>query len=71
MRTFNVFINKYKLKIKATSNIKTQQILPSIGLDKVGICLRDGKFLSKKGMVNLHATKATKWVSYEKRKLFR
>ena len=37
MITFNDFIHKHKLKIKATSNIKIQQILDSIGLDSVGI----------------------------------
>ena len=33
--TFNDFINKYKLKNKATSNIKIQQVLDSIGLKNV------------------------------------
>ena len=34
---FNDFIIKYKLKNKATSNIKIQQVLDSIGLKNVGI----------------------------------
>ena len=32
---FNDFINKYILKNKATSNIKLQRVLFSIGLDNV------------------------------------
>ena len=35
--TFNDFIKKYKLKNKATSNIKIQQVFDSIGLKNVGI----------------------------------
>ena len=35
--TFNDFIKKYNLKNKATSNIKIQQIVSSLGLNDVGI----------------------------------
>ena len=61
---FNDFIKKYKLKNKATSNIKIQQVLNSIGLKNVGISLRDGPFESDIGVVNLHPLKGTHWISY-------
>ena len=62
--TFNDFIKKYNLKNKATSNIKIQQVLNSIGLNKIGIYLRDGPFSSDIGIVNLHPSKGTHWVCY-------
>ena len=68
--TFNDFIKKYNLKNKATSNIKIQQVLNSIGLNNVNIYLRDGPFKSDIGIVNLHPFKGTHWVCYIKRKLF-
>ena len=62
--TFNDFIKNYKLKNKATSNIKFQQVLDSIGLNNVGVYLRDGPFKSDIGFVNLHPSKGTHWVCY-------
>ena len=62
--TFNDFIKKYKLKNKATSNIKIQQVLNSIGLNNVGIYLRDGPFSTDIGIVNLHPSKGSHWVCY-------
>ena len=62
--TFNDFIKKFKLKNKATSNIKIQQVLSSLGLNDVGIYLRDGVFISDIGVVNLHPSKGTYWVCY-------
>ena len=44
MMTFNEFIKKHNLKNKATSNIKNQKVLNSIGLNNVNIYLRDGFF---------------------------
>ena len=64
MMTFNDFVKEYKLKNKATSNIKIQQVLNSIGLNNVGIYLRDGSFSSDIGIVNLHNFKGTHWVCY-------
>ena len=64
MMTFNDFIKKHNLKNKATSNIKIQQVLGSIGLDNVGIYLRDGPFSTDIGIVNLHPSKGTHWVCY-------
>ena len=64
MITFNDFVHNYKFKNKATSNIKIQQVLCSIGLNNVGIYLRDGPFESDIGIVNLHHSKGIHWVCY-------
>ena len=64
MMTFNDFVHKYNLKNKATSNIKIQQVLNSIGLNNVGIYLRDGPFSIDIGILNLHPFKGTHWVTY-------
>ena len=64
MITFNDFVKKYNLKNKATSNIKIQKVLTSIGLDNVNIYLRQGLFSSDIGIVNLHPSKCTHWVCY-------
>ena len=61
---FNDFINKYKLKSKATSNLKITQVLSSIGLDNVDIYLRDWPLSNAMGIVNLHPSKRTQWVAY-------
>ena len=63
MISFNDFVEKYNLK-KATSNIKIQQVLSSLGLSDVGIYLRDGPFESDIGIANLHPSKGTHWVVY-------
>ena len=62
--SFNDFVEKFDLKNKATSNIKIQKVLTSIGLDNVNIYLRDGPFSSDIGIVNLHPSKGTHWVCY-------
>ena len=62
--TFNEFIKKHHLQNKSTSNIKIQQVLSSLGLNDVGIYLRDGVFKSDIGIVNLHPSKGTHWVCY-------
>ena len=67
---FNDFIKKYKLKNKATSNIKIQQVLSSLALKDVGIYLRDRPFSSDIGIVNSHPSKGTHWVSYINEKFF-
>ena len=59
---FNDFVKKFDLKNKATSNIKIQQVLDSMGLNNVGIYLRDGLLKSDIGFVNLHPSKGTHWV---------
>ena len=62
--TFNDFNKKYKLKNKATSNIKNQQVLSSLSLKDVGIYLRDGLFSSDMGIINIYPSKGTHWVLY-------
>ena len=62
--TFNDFVRKHNLKNKATSNIKIQKVLTSLGLDNVNIYLRDGPFSSNIGIVNLHPSKGSHWVCY-------
>ena len=62
--TFNEFVQKYHLKNKATSNIKSQQVISSLGSSEIGIYLRVGPFQSDEGIVNLHPTKGTHWVCY-------
>ena len=62
--TFNEFVKKHNLKNKATSNIKIQQVLISIGLNNVGIYLRDGPFESDIGIVNLHQFRGSHWICY-------
>ena len=67
MMTFNDFVQKHKLKNKATSNIKIYEVLKKLGLDSnVGIYLRDGDFLTSYGIVNLHPSRGTHWVLYNK-----
>ena len=62
--TFNEFIKKHNLRNKATSNIKTQQVLDFMRLNGVGIYLRDGPFKSDIGVVNLHPYRGSHWVTY-------
>ena len=62
--TFNDFVCKYDLKNKATSNIKIQQVLNSIGLNNTNIYLRDGPFSSDIGIVNLHPFRGSHSISY-------
>ena len=64
MMDFIDFVYKHKLKNRATSNIKIQQVLSALSLDDVGIYLRDGAFESDIGIVNLHPSKGTHWVCY-------
>ena len=70
MMTFKDFIKKYKLRNKATSNIKIQQVLSSLSLNDVRIYLRDGPFKSDIGIVNLNPSKGTHWVSYSNENYF-
>ena len=52
MMVFIDFIETFSLKNKANSNKKIQQVLCCIGLNNVGIYLRDGPFESDIGIVN-------------------
>ena len=60
--TFNELVRKHILKNKATSNIKIQQVLPSLSLNDVGIYLRNGRFSSDLGIINIHLSRGTHWV---------
>ena len=51
------FCLKHKLRKKATSNIKVQQVISSLGLCEVRIYLGDGPFSSDIVIVNLHPSK--------------
>ena len=62
--SFNDFVQKRNLKKKATSNVKIQQVLGSVGLHNVGIYLRDGPFEFDIGIVILHPYKGTLGVLY-------
>ena len=64
MMSFNDFVHKYKLKNKALSNIKIQQLLDSIRLNNVGIYLGDGPFSSDIGIVNIHPSNRRHCVCY-------
>ena len=44
LMSLNDFIHTNKIKNKARSNIKVQQVLSSLSLDDIGIYLRDGSF---------------------------
>ena len=70
MMSFNEFIKKHSLRNKATSNIKIQQVPNSIGLNNVGISSGDGPFSSDIGIVNLHPSKGTHWVTYNNENYF-
>ena len=64
LMSFKDYVCEHELKNKATSNIKIQQVLDSIGLKNVGIYLRDGSFESNIGIINLHPSKGTHWTCY-------
>ena len=57
-----ILFKKCKLKNKATSNIKIQQVLDSITLNNVGISVRDRSFPSDIGIVNFHPSKGSHWI---------
>ena len=67
MLSFNDFINRYKLKIKATTNKKNYQAFASAGIDNsdIYIYLKDGPFSCDIGIVNLHESEETHWVVYK------
>ena len=67
---FNDFVHKLKLKNKTTWKIKKQQVPGSIGLNNVGIFLRDGPFSNDIESVNLHPSKGTIWVLYTNQEYF-
>ena len=66
MMSFNDFVHEKNLKNKATSNIKIQQVLVSLGIDNVRVYLGNGPFSSDIAIVKLHPSKGTLWVVYIK-----
>ena len=67
--SFKEFVEKYRLKNEATSNVIIKEILnmlrASSELDTAcGIYMRDDKFTTTSGIVNLHPTKGTHWVMF-------
>ena len=64
MMTFNDFVHKYNLNNKATPNTKIQQVLSSLGLNDVGIYLKEAPFFSDIEIVNLHPFRGTHWTLY-------
>ena len=62
--SFNDFFHKNIFQNKATSNMKSQQVFSSIGLDNVGQNLRNVPFESDIGVVNLHPRNGTHWIAY-------
>ena len=61
--SFKEFVDKYGLKDEATSNIKRKEVLDKLTIP-VGIYMRDDKFTTTAGIVNLHPTKGTHWVMF-------
>ena len=67
--SFKEFVEKYGLKNEATSNIKIKEVLDTLCASgkltiPVGIYMRDDKFTTTSGIVNLHPTKGTHWVMF-------
>ena len=74
--SFKEFVEKYGLKDEATSNVKIKEILDTLStqsafgafgilkLNSTGIYMRDDKFTTTSGIVNLHPTEGTHWVKF-------
>ena len=58
------FVEKYGIKNEATSNVKIKEILDILKLNSTGIYMRDAKFTTDSGIVNLQPTKGTHWVMF-------
>ena len=54
---------KINLRNQATSNIKTKDVLKKL-ISNATFHMRDNKFSTKDGFVNLHPTKGRYWVCY-------
>ena len=61
--SFKQFVEKYGLKNEATSNVKIKETLNELKIP-CGIYMRDDKFTTTSGIVNLHPTKGTHWVLF-------
>ena len=68
--SFKEFVEKHGLKNKATSNVKIKEILNLLKLNSTGIYMRDDKFTTPSGLVNLHPIKGTHWVMFSNQNYF-
>ena len=66
--SFKEFVEKYGIKNEATSNVKIKEIRDILKLNSTGrscaIYMRDDKFTTNSGIVNLHPTKGTHCVMF-------
>ena len=64
--SFKEFVEKYGLKNEATSDVKNKRNPRHtlLKLNSTGIYMRDVKFTTDSGIVNLHPTKGTHWVMF-------
>ena len=67
--SFKEFVEKYGLKNEATSNVKIKEILNELNIP-CGIYMRDDKFTTDSGIVNLHPSVGTHWVMYTNKNSF-
>ena len=61
--SFKEFIDKDGLKNEATSIVKTKEIPNELNIS-AGVYMRDDKFTTTAGIVNLQPTKGTPWVIF-------
>ena len=66
--SFKEFVNEYGLK-EATSNVEIKEILKLMNTS-CGIYMRDDKFITTSGIVNLHPTKGKHWVMFTNQNYF-
>ena len=62
--SFKEFVEQYRSKNEATSNVKIKEILDVLNLNSTGIYMRDDNFTTDSGIVNLLPTKGTHWVMF-------
>ena len=67
--SFKEFVDIYGLKEQAASNIKIKEVLEKLTIPAV-IYMRDDKFTTTAGIVNLHPTKGKHWVIYTNKNYF-
>ena len=67
--SFKEFVDKYRFKNEATSNVEIKEILKLMNTS-CGIYMRDDKFITTSGIVNLHPTKGTHWVMFTNQNYF-
>ena len=77
--SFKEFVEKYGLKNEATSNVKIKEILDRLGASgeintvcgqSCAIYMRDDKFNTTSGIVNLHPSVGTHWVMFTNQNYF-